>query len=62
MAAEDALFVADGGEVGFGVPLLEEDEVRGEFFSGFGVEGWVAGFGEELVEAVRGFGHSEILV
>jgi len=60
MTAEDAFFVADGGEVGADVPFLEEGQVGGEFPGGFGGEGWVAGFGEELVEAVCG--HREILV
>ena len=49
MTAEDAFFVADGGEVGFGVPLLQEGQVGREFICGFVVEAWVAGFGEELV-------------
>jgi len=61
VAAEDAFFVPDGGEVGFGVPLLEEGEVGGEFFSEFRGQGWVAGFVEELVEAVCDEGHCSIV-
>ncbi len=56
MAAEDAFFVADGGEVGFGVPFLEKVDVGGEFLDQVGSEGWVAGGFEELVEAVGGHG------
>jgi hypothetical protein len=56
VAAEDAFFVSDGGEVGFGVPFLEEGQVGGELLRSFGGEGWVAGGFEELVEAV---GHIE---
>ena len=35
VAGEDAVLVADGGEVGAGVPFLEVGEVSGEFFAKF---------------------------
>jgi len=49
MAAKDALFVADGGEVGFGVPFLEEGQIGGELLALRGGQGWVVGLLEEIV-------------
>ena len=54
VTAEDAFVVADGGEVGFLVPALEELEVGGEFFGEAGCEGWGIGFGKDLVEGGHG--------
>ena len=62
MAGEDAVLVADGGEVGTLVPFLEEGEVGGEFFAKFRWERIGAGIYEELVETGSGVGgHAGIL-
>lgn len=61
VAAEDAFVIADGGEVGAGVPFLQEGEVGGEFYRLLFGDGWGAGLREEIVEAV-GWGHRGILV
>jgi len=60
MAAEDSLFVADGGEVGSGVPFLEEGQIGGELFALRGGQGWVVRCGEEVVQGVCS--HRAILV
>lgn len=52
VAAEDAFFITDGGEIGAGVPLLEEGEVGGELVQLLGGQRRAAGLFEELVEAV----------
>ena len=52
VAAEDAFFVADCGEVGASVPLLQEREIRCESGAGLWIEGGVARCCQKLVEAV----------
>lgn len=53
VAAEDAFFIADGGEVGTCVPPLQKSEIGGELRRCLDVQGCTAGLGEELVEAGR---------
>ncbi len=60
MAAEDFVFGADGGEVGAGVPFLEELEVAVELFDQLRGKRGRAGLGEVFVEA-RGGGHEGIV-
>ena len=60
VTAKNAFFIADGGEVGFGIPFQEEGQVSGEFLFGGDGEGRMADGFEELVEA--GGGHARIIV
>ena len=52
VAAENSLFIADGGQVGFRIPFLEEGQVGGELLALRGSEGWVIGLLEEIVQGV----------
>lgn len=52
MAAQDAFLVADGGEVGARVPLLQNSQIGIELAGGIFIQWRAAGFDEKLVESV----------
>ena len=61
VAAEYAFFLANGSEVGAGVPFLEEGQVGGEPLRGFRVQRIGARLNQESIEAIGGGGHVEIV-